>query len=498
MERTLLLVRAASFLVPSASRDDWHREWIAEMQAAALEMRRRGDSLASIRSHLWQFALGSLRDAAWHRMQALQREKLVRDFRARAETPGFCLSALSGVIALIALASGFLPSSRDVILPLPYEAADRIVTLSQGGVPVATRSPIRIDRIRLWRGQSRQIDGIAPYTWRRETFVTPGGSSVGATVARVGGDFFALLGAHDINGRRFERDGFRGCSRCVVISYDVWRTTFGRRALTATPEIQIGSERYRVAGVLEERFWFLSRGVSLWKVVPDEQWNRGERAGVVARLRPHASAGTAKADLEWVLQKEGIEERESLIDVSPLQGRVRSVFGSFALAFGLAMVIIISTMHSRLANGNWMRLISDAIGNVRTAAFFVAKTVLALVAVLLAGLEFTRASSITMLGGTDLWTEPISTWLFLMGSLGVLTWSFYDQRHRCRICVRQLGLAAHVGCSGSLLLNWAGTELVCIEGHGMLHVSEMAASWNIPERWTRLDESWMGLFARRS
>src|SRR5262249_39935029 len=125
-------------------------------------------------------------------------------------------------------------------------------------------------------------------------------------------------------------------------------------------------------------------------------------------------------------------------------------------------------------------------------------TALALGAVLLAGLEFTRASSITMLGGTDLGTEPISTWLFLMGSLGVLTWSFYDQRHRCRICVRQLGLAAHVGCSGSLLLNWAGTELVCIEGHGMLHVSEMAASWNIPERWTRLDESWMGLFARRS
>src|SRR5262245_62150888 len=144
MERTLLLVRAASFLVPSAKRDEWHREWTAEVQAAAIELKQRGNSLSAIRSHLWKFALGSVRDAAWHRMQALQRESLVRDFRARAEKPGFCLSALSGLIALIALLSGFLPASRDVILPLPYEAPERIITLSQGGVPVATRSPIRI------------------------------------------------------------------------------------------------------------------------------------------------------------------------------------------------------------------------------------------------------------------------------------------------------------------------------------------------------------------
>jgi hypothetical protein len=102
-----------------------------------------------------------------------------------------------------------------------------------------------------------------------------------------------------------------------------------------------------------------------------------------------------------------------------------------------------------------------------------------------------------MTGGTDLWAEPLSTWLFLMTSMGVLAWSMLDQRRRCRVCLRKLGLAAHVGCPGCLLLNWAGTELVCMDGHGMLHVPEMNASWNEPERWTALDESWVGLFARR-
>jgi len=94
-------------------------------------------------------------------------------------------------------------------------------------------------------------------------------------------------------------------------------------------------------------------------------------------------------------------------------------------------------------------------------------------------------------------TEPLSTWLFLMASAAVLSWSIADQRRRCRTCLRRLGMATHVGCSGSLLLNWAGTELVCIEGHGMLHVPEMESSWNEPERWTVLDDSWRGLFVRQ-
>ena len=68
-----------------------------------------------------------------------------------------------------------------------------------------------------------------------------------------------------------------------------------------------------------------------------------------------------------------------------------------------------------------------------------------------------------------------------------------DQEQRER--VRYYLFAAFVGAL--LLLNWAGTEMVCIEGHGMLHVPEMLSSWNEPERWTALDESWQGLFAAK-
>ena len=56
----------------------------------------------------------------------------------------------------------------------------------------------------------------------------------------------------------------------------------------------------------------------------------------------------------------------------------------------------------------------------RQVVFFCAKTLLLLVVVLLLGLEFTRAASITMTGGTDLSTEPASTWLFMMACAGAL------------------------------------------------------------------------------
>ncbi len=210
--------------------------------------------------------------------------------------------------------------------------------------------------------------------------------------------------------------------------------------------------------------------------------------GAVVRLERDVSAKAAASEMQAILEEAGVPAWSGIVEVSPVQDRVRSVFGSYAVALGLAVIITLVGLRSRLL---------PEAGGIRGAVFFGVKTLLALVAVLLAGLGFTRAPSITMIGGTDWLTEPLWTWLFLVASMGVLSWSIHDQRRRCRVCLRRLGLAAHVGCPGCLLLDWAGTEMVCMEGHGMLHVPEMAASWHEAEHWTALDDSWQELFARR-
>jgi hypothetical protein len=43
----------------------------------------------------------------------------------------------------------------------------------------------------------------------------------------------------------------------------------------------------------------------------------------------------------------------------------------------------------------------------------------------------------------------------------------------------------------------AGDELVCDEGHGVLHVPVMESGCVDSERWTYLDESWRVLLGNR-
>ncbi len=228
-------------------------------------------------------------------------------------------------------------------------------------------------------------------------------------------------------------------------------------------------------------FWFLSPKITRWQIGrPDKK----ARYGVVARLRPEVSPSEASAELSAILRKNGVQDWDSLVELTPLASRVHMVFWVFASGLGLAILIILPTLRMRMPT--W---------NPTAAGFFLAKTGLLLVSVLLCGIEFTGASSITMLGGAN-GLVAVSAWLFVMGSTGALTWSIADQRQRCRVCLKRLGMAAHVGCPGCLLLDWAGTELVCVEGHGMLHVPEMAACWQDPDKWTFLDESWQELFER--
>ena len=45
-----------------------------------------------------------------------------------------------------------------------------------------------------------------------------------------------------------------------------------------------------------------------------------------------------------------------------------------------------------------------------------------------------------------------------------------------------------------MLLAWYGTELICVKGHGLLHVPEIPTSSYSRQRWLRLDPSWRELF----
>ena len=93
-------------------------------------------------------------------------------------------------------------------------------------------------------------------------------------------------------------------------------------------------------------------------------------------------------------------------------------------------------------------------------------------------------------------SDEYSIWLLLPLAIVALSWSVRDQQRRCRTCLRRLELPVEIGRAGSVLLNWAGTEMVCPQGHGILYLPDSPANSLDQGRWSTLDDSWQSLFAR--
>src|SRR5262249_6617657 len=156
----------------------------------------------------------------------------------------------------------------------------------------------------------------------------------------------ALLGASTIDGRLLDTTAFTKCPDCVVLSHDFWRRQFQGRLLTPALRISLDGRERRIAGVLQPRFWFLSRRIAVWTVGAGRA---GERTGVVVRLRPGVTTREAEEEIQTIMQDAGVSQWDSMVQLSPLQPRVRAVFWSFALALSLAIVVVATGLLSRLA-----------------------------------------------------------------------------------------------------------------------------------------------------
>jgi hypothetical protein len=74
-----------------------------------------------------------------------------------------------------------------------------------------------------------------------------------------------------------------------------------------------------------------------------------------------------------------------------------------------------------------------------------------------------------------------------------LRWVLTDQQQRCPVCLRLLTNSVRIGVSSETFLEWYGDESACSRGHGLLHTSEVAASYSRESQWLTLDSSWSGL-----
>ena len=84
--------------------------------------------------------------------------------------------------------------------------------------------------------------------------------------------------------------------------------------------------------------------------------------------------------------------------------------------------------------------------------------------------------------------------LFIPFCGGLVYWIAWDQRYRCRTCLRRLRMPMATGSwKNMLFLGQPRTEYICVYGHGTLKVPETQLTGTKTSDWEPHDDMWKEL-----
>ena len=86
--------------------------------------------------------------------------------------------------------------------------------------------------------------------------------------------------------------------------------------------------------------------------------------------------------------------------------------------------------------------------------------------------------------------------VWFLFSYGLFYLAVWDQRYRCRTCLRRLRMPIETGSWGYMLqLGRPRIEYICAYGHGKLNIEELQISGKIAPEWTEHADIWTELSA---
>jgi putative ABC transport system permease protein len=271
------------------------------------------------------------------------------------------------IAAILTLALGigatvtiFTVVNAVLLKKVPYRSPENLVilhgTLTDNGVSqlVSISQPDLAD----WREQNKIFSDIS--IWGTLAFnLEQGDKSQRLSAELVNQSYLSLLGLEPAAGRFFtpEEDAVPLERFVVVLSYDLWRTTFGGDPAIVGRSLQFNGRGYQVVGVAPEGFHGLSDEADLWvpSMLPpvasfvtarNLRWALG-----VARLKPGVSLQQAQQEMNRItaaLEKEMPDTNHGMgADVTPLTefmvGGMRS--GLLILTVGAGLLLLIACIN---------------------------------------------------------------------------------------------------------------------------------------------------------
>ena len=499
LQATLLLGRSiawtAGWLVPREGRAFWRSEQNRKLFHWCHFLAESGQLTSPQKLLIAQYCWRLFPIAFWLRFD---RGRFQLRSRRISGSPITFLAALAMVALALVLGSGVISAARLAFsAPVPHASHVVLITLDGDGINgkfSRTRSDTLLDLASIW-SKSRLATGLAPFSW------APGNlqlqrRDLPVATARVGPEFFATLDVKAAMGRTFTPNDKQNCPDCVLLSYPVWRHEFHGDPNIVGKVIDLNGTPRPVIGVLPASFRLISPGIAVWSLIDPAMLftNFQRRTGAAARLRDDATAAGLQRNLSDLTESAGYVHPSSQLAVTTVSQQSRQNLVNTMWLVLLTIVCAVFVVVLRRASSGFGRLPEGLVGRAAWFGFLAAKSSLLLSIAALSAWCLVHWIANWTVGSTYPMVDEYSLWLFLPLAIATLSWSVGDQQRRCRTCLRRLQLPVEIGRTGSVLLNWAGTEMVCSEGHGVLYLPDSAANSLDQDRWNKLDESWESLF----
>jgi hypothetical protein len=487
-----VIIWLAAWLVPGNLRAEWKQLWNQKVWHWVNFLAESGQLDARNRLVLARYCWSSFSEAFWIRFE---RDQFLSRKQRLLRSPLTCLGVCLALFLALLFGGSFISRSAS-LFTTPITHPEQVAVVGFDGNYVRIRSETLLYLGSVWKASPLAGD-FALYSWG-PAWMSDTAGEVPLVEAKVAPGFFQLLGIEAKLGRLPHANGRFECADCAVLSHDFWRVRFHGDPHVIGREINLNGHAKVVIGVLPSNFHLLSSGAAVWTTLDESTLrfsNFIDRVGGVARLKPGATLPAFQHDLTDRSENAGYRFTSAPIHIASAQRHWRRqllAYGGFLLlalvsAGGIAWIF-------RLRSGGFGPTSPDSRHRLRWWTFFLTKSaLLAGIAYFLAWIAVHQVVA-ALLGTIYPLADEVSVWVFLPLAVVVLSWSIADQQKRCRSCLRRLVMPIDIGRPGSVLLNFAGTEMVCSEGHGILYVPESDASSLERDRWSRLDDTWSDLF----
>jgi putative ABC transport system permease protein len=361
------MIRSAARLVPAGQRQDWQREWHAELEALWRLPRHHRRSVRR--------SLGAFVDAFWLRQRSVADFDWIDDLRLGmrqlVQHSGFAMSAI-GILALGLAATITMFSVTDQVLlrPLPYPDSDRIVTVWETRTPGNDPLEVASGNLLDWRERVKSFEflaGVDP--WALDVAANPRPEVWFS--AKVTQGFFDSFQVTPLLGRFFEPDEYqKGKDQVLVIGEAFWRRRFAGDPHIVGRTVKTDDAVFTIVGVapaaFEPRLLATGSGYrDIWQpkaLEPFEVQNRGGGYwAAVGRLKRGVTLDAAQAEMNAVSQQLAREyprsNEKTGARLMPLRehllGNVRRAVQLLAAAVGLVLLIAcVNVANLLLARGS--------------------------------------------------------------------------------------------------------------------------------------------------